>query len=122
KNDNLHDRSNLLTQAPMQSIDRFQDNPNGVITDSENQKGWLPKDSYQDLGRWSNWTDAQHYVQMMRQVYAGGFSDWRLPTREEALSLYDPELRLPDWEGKDIHIHPLFVPKASFYLWTGETN
>ncbi len=106
----------------MDAKDRFHDNPSGVITDSVNQKDWLPKDSYQDLGRWSNWQDAQSYVLLMKQVYAGGHADWRLPTKEEALSLYDPEYTSLDWESNDVHISTVFVPKCSHYLWTSDVN
>ncbi|MFQ5449880.1 MAG: DUF1566 domain-containing protein [Nitrospinaceae bacterium] len=106
----------------MSDNDRFHDNPNGVISDEENGKEWLPKDSYQDLGVWRNWHEAQDYIRLMRQIYAGGHSDWRFPTREEALSLYDPNLKNKDLNGKDIHIHPVFVSKCSCYIWTSEVN
>lgn len=106
----------------MTSQDRFHDNPNGVISDTLNKKEWLPKDSWQDLGKWRNWQEVQAYAILMKQVYAGGHADWRLPTKEEALSLYDPELKSLDWEDKEVHIHPVFVPKCSYFIWTSEVN
>ncbi len=106
----------------MTSNERFHDNPSGVITDSANAKDWLPKDSYQDLGKWSNWLEAQSYILLMKQVYAGGFSDWRMPTKEEALSLFDEDHTSLDWESNDVHIATVFVPKCSYYLWTSDVN
>ncbi len=106
----------------MDPKDRFQDNPHGVITDVVLKKDWLPKDSYQDLGKWHNWDQVQTYINLMKQVYAGGFGDWRMPTREEALSLYDLELAQKDWKGEDIFIHPVFVTGAARYMWTSEVN
>ena len=106
----------------MEPFESFSDNPNGVITDKQQNLGWLPKDSYGDLGRWINFKEALSYRNTMVQVYAGGFNDWRLPTREEALSLYHEELNQLDWEGSHVHIHPLFVTKCARLIWTSEEN
>jgi hypothetical protein len=83
---------------------------------------WLPKDSYGELGKWVNFREALSYRSTMIGVYAGGFNDWRLPTREEALGLFDEELNQLDWEGEPVHIHSLFVPKCARYIWTSEEN
>lgn len=106
----------------MKPEDRFHDNPNGVINDTKNQLQWLPKDSWQDLGKWVDWEGALAYVKIMNQYYAGGFTGWRLPTKEEALSLYDENLSQPDWAGETIHIHPAFVRKAGYCLWVNDVD
>ena len=106
----------------MEAFDNFSDNPSGVITDKQLNLGWLPKDSYGDLGRWVNFQEALSYRNTMIQVYAGGFNDWRLPTQEEALGLYHEELNQLDWEGERAHIHPLFVTQCARYIWTSEEN
>ena len=102
--------------------DRFRENPDGILTDTENQIEWLPKDSYLDLGAWRNWKDAKAYVMLMNSVYAGGHSNWRFPKQEEALGLYDPEMTLMDYKGKELHIHPSFAPGCGFKIWTSEEN
>lgn len=106
----------------MSAMDRFHDTPSGVITDTKYNKQWLPKDSWQDLGKWHSWGEVKLYIQTMNGVYAGGFSDWRLPTKEEALNFYDPDLVQTDWQDEIIHIHPVFVSKCACYLWTSEVN
>jgi hypothetical protein len=102
--------------------DRFRENPDGILTDNENRIEWLPKDSYLDLGRWRNWKDANAYVMLMNSVYAGGHSNWRLPKQEEALGLYDTDMILMDYKGKELHIHPSFVPGCGFKIWTSDVN
>ena len=102
--------------------DRFRENLDGILTDLEKQIEWLPKDSYLDLGRWRNWKDAKAYAMLMNSVYAGGHSNWRLPTQEDALGLYDPDMTLMDFKGKELHIHPSFVPACGFKIWTSEVN
>lgn len=109
-------------RTPLNPEERFQDNTNGVISDLEDNREWLPKDSKQDTGKWLGWQEVARYVNLMCQVYAGGYSDWRMPTREEALSLYHPDLVHKDFEGMDVHIHSCFVFGSSYYIWTSEVN
>ena len=106
----------------MDSIERFKDNPSGIITEENTKQAWLPKDSYQDLGKWQSWDEVQQYIGLMNRVYAGGLNGWRLPTKDEALSLYVIDLSHKDWAGEEIHIHPFFVEKCSYYMWTSEVN
>ena len=106
----------------MSEKNRFQDNSSGVITDTKYNKYWLPKDSWGDLGQWRNFNEAKAYTQLMNQVYAGGFSDWRLPTLEEAKSLYDQALGQRDWDDEAVFIDSLFVTNCANFMWTSETN
>ena len=106
----------------METIDNFADNPNGVITDKERNLEWLPKDSYGDLGKWVNFQEAESYRVTMISVYAGGHNDWRLPTQDEALGLFNEDLKQLDWEGEEIHIHSLFVANCARQIWTSEEN
>ena len=106
----------------MEASDNFADNPNGVISDNQANLEWLPKDSYGDLGKWVNFREATSYRGTMISVYAGGYNDWRLPTGEEALGLFNEALNQLDWEGEPIHIHSLFVAKCGRHIWTSEEN
>ena len=106
----------------MEPSERFHDNPNGLITDKKLNLSWLPKDSKLDLGKWCNWDEALGYARTMNSCYPGGFSDFRLPTKEEGLALFDKEFANMDFEGETIHIHPVFVPKGIFYVWTSDVN
>ena len=106
----------------MTETDRFTDNSSGIITDNKYKKYWLPKDSWGDLAQWRNYDEALAYVRLMNQVYAGGFSDWRLPTSKESEEFYDESFDHMDWEDEIIHICPLFVKKCSNYMWTSDKN
>ncbi len=106
----------------MEAFDNFADNVNGVISDKKKNLEWLPKDSYGDLGNWINFQEAVSYRGTMTSVYAGGHNDWRLPTQEEAMSLFDEDLNQLDWEGEHVHIHPLFVSKCARHIWTSGKN
>ena len=106
----------------MTESDRFTDNSSGIITDNKYKKNWLPKDSWGDLAQWRNYDEGLSYVRLMNQVYAGGFSNWRLPTSKEAEDFYDEAFDHMDWEDEIIHICPLFVKKCSNYMWTSDKN
>ena len=106
----------------MAESDRFQDNASGVITDNKYKKYWLQKDSWGDLGQWRNYNEAIAYVRLMNQVYAGGYSDWRLPTKAEAEGLFELDYDQIDWEEEIIHISTLFVSKCSNYIWTSDMD
>ena len=106
----------------MEAFDNFVDNANGVISDKQANLEWLPKDSYGDLGKWINFREAMSYCGTMITVYAGGHNDWRLPTQEEALGLFNEEFNQLDWEGETVHIHSLFVTKCARHIWTSEEN
>ena len=45
-----------------------------------------------------------------------------IPSREEALSLYDESYVNKDWEGETIHLHPMFAGKCGRQIWTSEEN
>ena len=106
----------------MADSDRFQDNSSGVISDNKHKKHWLPKDSWGDLGQWRNYNEAIAYTRLMNQVYAGGYSDWRLPTKVEVEGLFDLAYDQMDWEEEIIHISTLFVTKCSNYMWTSDVD
>ncbi len=106
----------------MEASDNFADNSSGVISDKQANLEWLPKDSYGDLGKWVNFQEAVSYRGTMISVYAGGPNDWRLPTQEETLDLFNKDLNQLDWEGEHVHIHPLFVAKCARHIWTSGKN
>ncbi|MBC8283236.1 MAG: hypothetical protein H8E32_05425 [Nitrospinae bacterium] len=106
----------------MSEKNRFHDNPSGVITDTKFNMHWLPKDSWGDLGQWRNYDAALAYLRLMNQVYAGGFSDWKLPTKQEAENFYDAGLAQIDWQEEVVHIDTLFVTKCANFMWLNEVN
>jgi hypothetical protein len=57
---------------------------------------------------------AKTYVQRLNEEKLAGFSDWRLPTLEEALSLMEPQA------VEEMHIDPSFERGVNF-IWTADT-
>jgi hypothetical protein len=57
---------------------------------------------------------AVDHVQALNEAALAGFTDWRLPTLEEALALLRPGT--PD----DFHLHPAFDAVGAPFVWTAD--
>ena len=101
---------------------RFQDNKDGTVTDLEKKLMWKQIDIYQEKKIWINWDDSQTYLEKFNKEAYAGFSDWRLPTREELKSLYEEDKDVPwkyYWTENVIHIDPIFG-YSSCCFWSSE--
>ncbi|NIP99230.1 MAG: DUF1566 domain-containing protein, partial [Nitrospinaceae bacterium] len=102
---------------------RFTDNQDGTVTDHSSGLMWKKKDSYQEEKKWMNWEMAKDFVKRMNEKKFAGFSDWRLPTREELKTLYDESKSIPwkyYWTTNEVHIDPVFG-NTSCCFWSSET-
>ena len=90
---------------PSQWAVRFMFSKEGLIVDSQTGLIWAPAPD-RDI----TWDQANNYAQNLR---AGGFSDWRLPSRQELGSLYNP--------SSSNKVHPVFHVK-DMWVWTAELS
>lgn len=63
-----------------------------------------------------NYENAQKYIDQLNRERFAGYSDWRLPTLEEAMSLMEPEKK-----NGELFIDPLF-DKTQRWIWTADRN
>ncbi len=97
---------------------RFVDNGDGTISDHETGLMWRKSDSFLDLDKWISWPEAKTYcLDLNNQVFAG-HSDWRLPTRREAMTIYDPSHPTKDAYGDIVYLYEIFPPGAGITTWT----
>ena len=89
-----------------------------VVYDSKTSLSWSCLDSRQDLGKDISWDEAQEYVTGKNRQSLGGHVDWKIPTVQEALSLFDQDRANKDFKGGDIHIDSIFQPGAGPCTWT----
>ncbi|MDH5761745.1 MAG: DUF1566 domain-containing protein [Nitrospinota bacterium] len=112
--DTQTDKLEIVDEGPK----RFVEHGPQVIQDTKTGLYWLKKDSWQDRGKYFNWHEAKEFAERKNVRKIGGFADWRLPTNEEAATLYNEEWENKGKSGETIHIDPLF-PEGSFKMqWT----
>lgn len=87
---------------------RFQVFGNGTVLDTQSKLMWAAQDNGEDV----NWEEARKYCQSYGQ---GGYSDWRLPTQGELVTLFDPA---------SLEKYKIFSPftLTSCCPWTSDTR
>ena len=60
------------------------------------------------------------YAADMNNKKVGGYDDWRIPSAQEALTLFDKNKLNKDFKGGDIHLDSIFPPGAGNTTWTSE--
>lgn len=104
------------------SENRFVDNGDGTITDSLTGLMWMSNDSYLDLLKFLSYTATLKYLKKKNEESFAGFSDWRLPTKREAHSLFDKMKTIKDKYGMDIFLDPIFPEGCGYDTWTSNTR
>lgn len=99
---------------------RFIDNSDGTITDSLTGLMWAREDSWQMEGKWLSWDEARDYTHNMAYQKLAGYNDWRLPEKEELLTLVDPDHTIQDKYGKDMKMNPVFPGGPLATAWAAD--
>lgn len=111
----------------METQKRFIDNSDGTIIDTKTNLMWMKNDSYQDLKVFVGFDTAQKnsapkYLENKNKEAFAGHSDWRLPTKQEAYTLFSPESLIKDSYNMDIHLDPVFPSGGGFNTWTSNAR
>lgn len=100
---------------------KLVDNENGTITDPESGLVWAQKDSYADIHKCLTWPEAVQYVENLKTA---GFSDWRLPTIKELLTIYDTTYKsVLAWDHDPeypLALDDKFSDGAAYWYWSNE--
>ncbi|MBW2303852.1 MAG: DUF1566 domain-containing protein [Deltaproteobacteria bacterium] len=90
----------------------FVDNGDGTVTDKATGLMWQKSGSPDPM----TWEEARAYAEAANREAFAGYTDWRLPTLEELLSLMERS-----WRNSDLFIDPIF-DKAQRYIWSADTR
>ena len=101
---------------------RFLKREDGTIYDSVTSVTWMANDSFLDLERDVSYSEAEDYVKETNKKKAGGYSDWRIPSIQEASSIFNKEKLNKDSKGGDIFLDSVFPPGAANCTWTSSTR
>ncbi|MFQ5482045.1 MAG: DUF1566 domain-containing protein [Nitrospinaceae bacterium] len=99
---------------------RFLKDGEEAIYDSVSSLTWLARDSWLILEKEVTWEEAGKWAASLNEQSFAGHNDWRVPTVQEALSLYDAEKLNKDFKGGDIHMDAMFPPGCNNCTWTSD--
>jgi hypothetical protein len=96
---------------------RFIAYGNGTVLDTQTNLMWAAKDNGSNI----NWPDAKSYCENYR---GGGYTDWRMPTRDEKAGLYDASKSRPAgcWQNKNLHFATELIDITGCGFWSSETR
>ena len=104
------------------SEERFIDNGNETITDSQTGLTWLKKDTRQMLGKWRNLEQAKTYTDELNALKFGGFDDWRVCRLDDIKTIFDKNCSLKAHGGDTIYLPSVFEPGCADVTWTDTVN
>ena len=96
------------TPVPTAVQERFAEADEHTVIDLKRKLVWLRKDTYQMAGKWLNWVQCRDYAKELSHSHYAGYNDWRLPTTEEAKSLYDKNQVNKDHMGQKAFLPSIF--------------
>ena len=112
-----------IEQAEEEGPKRFVEKGPHVLFDTETSMYWMKKDSWLDKGKFFNWHESKEYAIAKYVRKIGGFDDWRLPSPDEAATLYNEEFENTAKGGDKIFLDKTF-PEGGFKVqWlTADTS
>ncbi|MFQ5449836.1 MAG: DUF1566 domain-containing protein [Nitrospinaceae bacterium] len=97
---------------------RFLEGRNDTVIDTVKRLLWLKKDTWQLTGKWMNWVQAREFSEEFNKKQYAGFQGWRMPTADEARSLFDKNQENKDHMGQVVRHVSIFEPGFGFLCWT----
>jgi len=110
------------TPVPAAAQERFADGDENTVIDLKLKLVWLKQDTYQMTGKWLNWVQSRDYAKELSQSHYAGYNDWRLPTTEEAKSLYNKNQINKDHMGQQAYLPSVFSSGFGFLCWTSDVR
>jgi hypothetical protein len=104
--------------------ERFVDNGDGTVTDHKTKLMWMQEDSYNIFKRFLVYNAAKKLMAKTNEEFFAGYSDWRLPSKEEAQSLYyqEKEKSIQDKYEMALYIDPVFNEGCGYDTWTSNSR
>lgn len=104
----------LLARKQIGKDGRFIAYDDGTVLDRGSGLMWAAKDNGSDI----NWQDARIYCENYR---GGGYTDWRMPTQDELMGLYDKAQGYKSACGDEAHLTEL-IRLTCYFTWASDTR
>lgn len=87
---------------------------NGTVLDTRTNLMWAAKDN----GEFTNWYGGKSYCE---NYSGGGYTDWRMPTTDELVTLYDVDKKSVATDHFNVHLTKL-ISLSGRTIWASETD
>lgn len=98
------------------------DNGDETITDPASGLMWKKSDAWIDTKKYYTWAQHQEYVDKINADKFGGYDDWRIPSKAEALTLFDKTKKCADKNGSTFCVDPIFESGGAGNTWISECS
>ena len=101
---------------------RFVEGDSDTIIDCAKRLVWLKQDTWQITGKWMGQLQVKEFAESLNRKRFAGFSNWRLPTANEAKSLFNKNWKNSDNSGKAMYLSDVFDSGSCFLCWTSDVK
>jgi hypothetical protein len=112
----------MIDKSAEPADERFIEADSDTIIDGAKRLVWAKKDTWQLSKKWMNQRQTIEFADSLNRKRFAGFSNWRLPTTEEAKSLFDKQQKILDHMGMTVHLPLMFEPGCGFLCWTSDVR
>lgn len=98
------------------------DNDDGTITDPNTGLMWKKSDAWIDDHKFYDWFRHREYVDKINKEKFAGYEDWRIPSKAEALTLFDKTKKCLDKNGSSFFVDPIFEAGGAGNAWISECS
>lgn len=100
------------------------DNQDGTITDPNSGLMWKQTDAWLDMHKFYTWQDHPAYVEKFNKEKFAGYSDWRIPSKAEAMTLVEKGRKetVMDKNGTQFPFDPIFSDGCVSNTWISECS
>lgn len=98
------------------------DNGDGTITDPNSGLMWKQTDAWLDMHKFYTWKDQPEYVKKFNDEKFAGYSDWRIPTKADSMTLVEKGRKetVMDKNGTLFPFDPIFTEGCVSNTWISE--
>ncbi|GJL79890.1 MAG: hypothetical protein NPINA01_28790 [Nitrospinaceae bacterium] len=98
------------------------DNGDGTVTDPNSGLMWKKSDAWLDEHRFYTWMDHREYVDKNNKEKFAGYDNWRIPSKAEALTIFDKTKECMDKNGTLFPLDPIFEAGGASNTWITECS
>jgi hypothetical protein len=98
------------------------DNGDGTVTDPNSGLMWKKSDAWLDMKKFYTWMAHREYVDKFNKEKFAGYDNWRIPSKAEALTIFDKTKECMDKNGTLFPLDPIFDAGGASNTWITECS